>query len=124
MDKNTNSSASLIDEHIDPIKEKEEISEIRIKECRTCENNLRCEECAYPKENEMLKAEIERLQKENNHFADLGKMYSEIRAEAIKEFISSATDLCYKEFENNLEVAHTFASILTKSQKEMVGEDK
>jgi hypothetical protein len=32
------------------------------------------------------KAEIERLQKENNQFADIGKMYSEIKAEAIKEF--------------------------------------
>ena len=32
------------------------------------------------------KAEIERLQKENNRFADLGKMYSEIKGEAIKEF--------------------------------------
>ena len=36
-------------------------------------------------------AEIERLQKENNQFADIGKMYSEIKAEAIKEF---ADNLC------------------------------
>lgn len=32
------------------------------------------------------KAEIERLQKENNQLADIGKMYSEIKTEAIKEF--------------------------------------
>ena len=32
------------------------------------------------------KAEIERLLKENNSFADIGKLYSEIKAEAIKEF--------------------------------------
>ena len=32
-------------------------------------------------------AEIERLQTEDNQFADIGKMYSEIRAEAIKEFV-------------------------------------
>lgn len=32
------------------------------------------------------KAEIERLEKENNQFADIGKMYSEIKSEAIKEF--------------------------------------
>ena len=32
------------------------------------------------------KAEIERLEKENDYFADIGKMYSEIKAEAIKEF--------------------------------------
>jgi hypothetical protein len=31
-------------------------------------------------------AEIERLKKENHQFADLGKTYSEVRAEAIKEF--------------------------------------
>lgn len=31
-------------------------------------------------------AEIERLQKANESFADLGKLYSEIKAEAIKEF--------------------------------------
>ncbi len=34
-----------------------------------------------------LKAEIERLQTENNQFADIGKMYSEIKAEAIKELL-------------------------------------
>ena len=32
------------------------------------------------------KAEIERLQKESNQFADIGKMHSEIKADAIKEF--------------------------------------
>lgn len=32
------------------------------------------------------KAEIERLQKEQNRFADIGKMYSEIKSEARKEF--------------------------------------
>ena len=33
-----------------------------------------------------LKAENERLEKENHCFADIGKMYSEVKAEAIKEF--------------------------------------
>lgn len=31
-------------------------------------------------------AEIERLEKENNHFADIGKLHSIIKSEAIKEF--------------------------------------
>ena len=31
-------------------------------------------------------AEIKRLKKEQQQFADIGKMYSEVRAEAIKEF--------------------------------------
>ena len=67
------------------------------------------------------KAEIERLKK--GWKADVIETEN-IKTEAIKEFISSATDLCYKEFENNLEVAHTFATILTEAQKEMVGDDK
>ena len=33
-----------------------------------------------------LRTENERLQKENDHFADIGKMYSEVKAEAVKEF--------------------------------------
>jgi hypothetical protein len=41
-------------------------------------------------------AEIERLQKEAERFADLGKMYSEIKPEAYKEF---AERLKGKEFE-------------------------
>ena len=72
-------------------------------------------------------AEIERLEKirkaDDNLITSLNKCYETAKAEAIKEFISCATDLCYKEFENNLEVAHTFASILTEAQKEMLGEE-
>lgn len=42
------------------------------------------------KEYNRQKEEIERLRKENERFADIGKMYSEIRAEAIKEFWDKA----------------------------------
>ena len=72
-------------------------------------------------------AEIERLEKirkaDNNLITSLNKCYETAKAEAIKKFISCATDLCYKEFENDLEVAHTFASILTEAQKETLGEE-
>ena len=72
-------------------------------------------------------AEIERLEKirkaDNNLITSLNKCYETAKAEAIKKFLSCATDLCYKEFENDLEVAHTFASILTEAQKEMLGEE-
>lgn len=72
-------------------------------------------------------AEIERLEKirkaDNNLITSLNKCYETAKAEAIKKFIGCATDLCYKEFENDLEVAHTFASILTEAQKEMLGEE-
>lgn len=71
---------------------------IGIRECRTCENNLRCEECAYPKENEMLKAEIERLNKELHNqraekdifkesYYSAKKKLETAKAEAIKEFV-------------------------------------
>ena len=36
---------------------------VGIKECSTCDMNLRCEECVYQKENENIKSEIERLKK-------------------------------------------------------------
>ena len=35
--------------------------DIGVKECRTCENNIRCKECALPQQNEMLKAEVKEL---------------------------------------------------------------
>lgn len=38
------------------------------------------------KESNRQQAEIERLKKETEYFADIGKMYSEVRAEAVKEF--------------------------------------
>ena len=37
---------------------------VGIKECSTCDMNLRCEECVYQKENENIKSEIERLKSE------------------------------------------------------------
>jgi FtsZ-binding cell division protein ZapB len=43
------------------------------------------------------KAEIERLREENNQFADIGKMYSEIKAEAIKEYIEKLKSKAYLE---------------------------
>lgn len=47
-------------------------------------------------ENNFLKAEIERLQKEYERFADIGKMYSEIKSEARKEFVNMAKQRMYK----------------------------
>ena len=65
-------------------------------------------------------AEIERLQKENNQFADIGKMYSEIKAEAIKEFAERVKMAFYYEFDE------IFPSIMADNidnlVKEMVGD--
>lgn len=73
---------------------------IRALECCTNTHLYTCDDCPFHKKCESdedvlryaldiitrQKAEIESLQKENNLFADLGKLYSEIKAEAIKEF--------------------------------------
>ena len=63
---------------------------VGIKECRTCDINIRCEECVYQKENENIKSEIEMLENENQSLrvaANSYKLhYNETSAEAIKEF--------------------------------------
>lgn len=63
---------------------------VGIKECSTCDMNLRCEECVYQKENENIKSEIEMLEIENQSLraaANSYKMhYNKAKSEAIKEF--------------------------------------
>ena len=72
--------------------------------CRRCYHSYVCDEynanrdlerkqCAYYNDHfvdvdliNRQKAEIERLNKEIETFADIGKMFSEIKAEAVKEF--------------------------------------
>lgn len=66
--------------------------------------------------------EIERLQKENNQFADIGKMYSEIRAEAIKEFAENIKLEFYKEFDEI--IPSIMADKIDNLVKEMVGEQE
>ena len=73
---------------------------IKALECCTNKDRKYCTNC--PLKNEFVcvnqlasealdlinrqKAEIERLQKKQDLFANIGKMYSEIKAEAVKEF--------------------------------------
>jgi hypothetical protein len=65
-------------------------------------------------------AEIERLQKENNQFADIGKMYSEIKSEAIKEYREKAA---IKLAENaRSDYWHWIDDTLYEVEKEMKGE--
>ena len=63
---------------------------VGIKECSTCDMNLRCEECVYQKENENIKSEIEMLKIENQSLQVVANSYklhyNETSAEAIKEF--------------------------------------
>jgi hypothetical protein len=67
------------------------------------------------------KAEVERLQKENENFADIGKMYSEIKAEAYKEFAERLkANAYYNMAGDNIVFNHDVDNLL----KELVGEDK
>lgn len=69
------------------------------------------------------KSEIERLKEENNRFADIGKMYSEIRAEAIKDFAERLLS-CYKDFDETNEIIYfeNLTKAIQDTLKEMVGE--
>lgn len=68
--------------------------------------------------------DIERLQTENNQFADIGKMYSEIRAEVIKEYmkilegkLALNTDISNFEYQSII-------FDMEQGYKEMVGEQE
>lgn len=63
-------------------------------------------------------AQIKMLQKENEAFAPLGKMYSEIKSEAIKEFAERLIEL------GTQEGAYEYVSVydIDTLVKEMVGE--
>lgn len=70
-----------------------------IKALGCCCEDTYCDGCPYKNKDECItslnadainlinhqKAEVERLQKENHRFANIGKMYSEIKSEARKE---------------------------------------
>ena len=66
-----------------------------------------------------LRAEIERLQKENESFSCLGKMYSEIKAEAIKEFAERFEEELGEDFFNHYPYVLAALDILVQ---EMVGD--
>ena len=57
-----------------------------IKECRTCDINIRCEECVYMKKNETLLEEIEKLKIEKD---ELIKVFRESQVANLKAFVNS-----------------------------------
>ena len=66
-----------------------------------------------------LKAEIERLQKVNDSFTDIGKLYSEIRIETIKECLGKIEQIDVSESDDYIMVKkYKFDSLV----KEMLGE--
>lgn len=62
---------------------------VGIKECSTCDMNLRCEECVYQKENENIKSEIERLKK---LLAEADTSYNKCAKQFYKEGIKEFTE--------------------------------
>jgi hypothetical protein len=75
-----------------------------------------------------LKVEIERLEQENHWFADIGKMYSEIKAETIKEFAERLKGkhrriMDYDEAGFGASILIVEEKVIDKIVKEMVGED-
>lgn len=68
------------------------------------------------------KAEVERLQKENNQFADIGKMYSEIKVETIKKFKHNVRTLFRLNFLRKKRYDKIFDEAEAMMLKEMAGE--
>ena len=98
-----------------------------------CSNAEPCENCPYQKQCDETdlaeialdlinrqQAEIERLQKENNQFSDIGKMYSEIKSEAIKEFAEKLKEQAYL---TDHKVYAVLRDDIDNLVKEMVGEE-
>ena len=96
-----------------------------IKECSTCDMNLRCEECVYQKENENIKSEIEMLEIENQSLRSAANSYklhyNEAKSEAIKEFTERLKE-SKKQYEGTLAGMTFTMTELDNLVKEMVGD--
>ena len=99
---------------------------VGIKECSTCDMNLRCEECVYQNENENIKSEIEMLEIENQSLRAVANSYklhyNEAGTEAIKDFAERLKSSIY--IKTNLLVyqCEEVESVIDDIVKEMVGE--
>ena len=96
---------------------------VGIKECSTCDMNLRCEECVYQKENENIKSEIERLKK---LLAEADTSYNKCAKrfykEAIKEFTERLKSSIYINTNLLVDQCEEVESVIDDIVKEMVGE--
>lgn len=99
---------------------------VGIKECSTCDMNLRCEECVYQNENENIKSEIERLKIENQSLRSAANSYklhyNEASAEAIKEFTERLKSSIYINTNLLTYQCEEVESVIDDIVKEMVGE--
>ena len=108
---------------------------IKLLEC--CKKS-QCSKCYYSKEcdgytqvNYALdlitrqQVEIEGLKKSNEMFTDIGKMYSEIKAEAYKEFSEKAKEFMHNKFKalDEYEFEYITERDIDNLLKETVGEN-
>ena len=101
---------------------------VGIKECSTCDMNLRCEECVYQKENENIKSEIERLEIENQSLRSAANSYklhyNKARAEAIKEFADRLKERQQTFIGDEYTYKFIYLIEIDNLVKEMVGDNK
>lgn len=101
-----------------------DILDTNCKECPLKKQNPECMDIMMKAILDLInrqKAEIERLKKENNQFADIGKMYSEIKSEAIKEFAVRLKE----ELQTGAAIMRiSVIQIINSLSEEMVGEGK
>lgn len=107
-------------------------------DCRHCklkDKNDKCQKFLYSDvlglidENNRQKAEIERLEQEKGQFeadvemfTDIGKMYSELKAEAIKEFAERLDESLCKNIGPSRNLYWKISADIDNLVKEMVGE--
>ena len=106
-----------------------------------CDDSFRCNECPYhsftfSECDEIIRraaldlinrqqAKIVRLETENNQFADIGKMYSEIKAEAINEFAERLKENLIEESYDDVQFFKVVGeSDINNLVKEMVGDEE
>ena len=98
---------------------------VGIKECSTCDMNLRCEECVYQKENENIKSEIERLKK---LLAEADTSYNKCAKrfykEGIKDFAESLKTEIHIRPTHSKEQNEYVCFLINNLVKEMVGDNK
>ena len=96
---------------------------VGIKECSTCDMNLRCEECVYPNENENIKSETERLKK---LLAESDTQYNKCAKQFYKEGIKDFAERLKERQQTFIgdEYAYKFIYLIEIDNlvKEMVGE--
>ena len=77
------------------------------------------------KETDALLEKIKGLQSENNQFADIGKLYSEIKTEAIKEFAERLKEKAHTvddDYSPNGEITYVEVDDINNLVKEMEGD--